>query len=63
MRLPIVATLLFTFAVPALSAPPASFTAAKRIAEAETCFDRDMTFYYGCDFTFDGGPDLNGCSY
>ena len=63
MRLPLVAVLQLILAAPALSAPPSSFSAAKRVAEAEIYFDQDVTFYCSCDFTFEGGPDLASCSY
>ncbi|WP_110691001.1 endonuclease [Salinicola endophyticus] len=49
--------------LPALAAPPSSFSAAKRLAENEIYVDQDRTFYCGCAFDFDQGPDLASCGY
>ncbi|WP_110687004.1 endonuclease [Salinicola aestuarinus] len=55
--------LLVLTVLPAFAAPPSSFSAAKRIAESEVYYDQDQTFYCGCDFDFDAGPDLASCGY
>ncbi|WP_286009770.1 endonuclease [Salinicola avicenniae] len=56
-------TLLAFLTVPALAAPPTSFSAAKRVAESEVYYDQDQTFYCGCAFDFEAGPDLASCGY
>ncbi|WP_346798009.1 endonuclease [Halomonas sp. Bachu 37] len=63
MNLPILAVLLLSLPTLALSAPPASFSAAKRIAEAQVYYDHSGTFYCGCDYSFEHGPDLASCGY
>ncbi|WP_092525996.1 endonuclease [Onishia taeanensis] len=45
------------------AAAPSSFSSAKRLAESEVYYDQDETFYCGCDFDFEGGPDLASCGY
>ena len=45
------------------AAPPSSFNAAKRAAESEVYHDQSETFYCGCTFDFERGPDLDSCGY
>lgn len=47
----------------ALAAVPSSFNAAKRIAEVQIYYDQDTSFYCGCQFDFEAGPNLEACSY
>lgn len=54
---------LAAVALCAQATPPSSFSAAKRLAEAEVYYDQDETFYCGCDFGFEGGPNLASCGY
>ncbi|WP_136067105.1 endonuclease [Modicisalibacter radicis] len=61
--LAILAFTLATVALSAQAAPPTSFSAAKRLAESQVYYDQDESFYCGCDFTFEGGPDLASCGY
>ncbi|WP_221885498.1 endonuclease [Vreelandella populi] len=50
-----------SFAVDA--SPPPSFAAAKRIAEQQIYYDKNESFYCGCTFDFESGPDLESCGY
>ncbi|RUR43630.1 endonuclease [Vreelandella populi] len=45
------------------AAPPSSFNAAKRLAEREVYHDQSVTFYCGCNFDFESGPNLESCGY
>lgn len=45
------------------AAPPSSFNAAKRLAEREVYHDQSVTFYCGCNFDFETGPNLESCGY
>ena len=54
--------LLAVFTI-AEAAPPSSFNAAKRLAEHEVYYDQSETFYCGCAFDFESGPDLDSCGY
>jgi deoxyribonuclease-1 len=42
---------------------PSSFNAAKRIAEEQIYYDQDTSFYCGCQFDFEAGPNLEACGY
>ncbi|WP_223162259.1 hypothetical protein [Salinicola halimionae] len=59
----ICSVLLALIALPAVAAPPTSFSAAKRIAVAQVYYDQDQTFYCGCSFDFEARPDLASCGY
>lgn len=45
------------------AAPPTSFSSAKRIAEQQIYHDQSESFYCGCTFDFDAGPNLESCGY
>jgi deoxyribonuclease-1 len=45
------------------AAPPSSFSAAKRIAEQHVYHDQGESFYCGCSFDFEAGPNLESCGY
>lgn len=46
-----------------IAAVPSSFNAAKRIAEDQIYYDQDTSFYCGCQFNFETGPNLEACGY
>lgn len=54
---------ILSLAATAEASPPSSFNAAKRIAVQQIYHDQDETFYCGCQFSFEDGPDLEGCGY
>lgn len=45
------------------ASPPPSFSSAKRIAEQQVYHDQTESFYCGCTFDFESGPNLDSCGY
>ncbi|WP_286086993.1 MULTISPECIES: endonuclease [unclassified Halomonas] len=54
---------ILCLAATAEASPPSSFSAAKRLAEQQIYHDQNATFYCGCEFSFEEGPELESCGY
>ncbi|CED72307.1 endonuclease I precursor [Aliivibrio wodanis] len=62
----VISIIAITFSFSALSAPPSSFSKAKKLA-VKIYLDHPTSFYCGCDITWKdkkkGIPDLESCGY
>lgn len=60
---PLMVSLLLATSLAVNASPPSSFSSAKRIAEQQVYHDQTESFYCGCTFDFESGPNLESCGY